>query len=76
MSCSFSVGWHITSRERDAIRLVPKGVWIDAIDVDGGHRDGAGLAEITALLPAKVLAGYPAGTRVIVRRERPHPGAQ
>jgi hypothetical protein len=22
------------------------------------------------------LAAYPAGTRVIVRRERPHPGAQ
>lgn len=64
MSCSFSVGWHITSRERDAI------------DSDRGHRDGAGLAEITALLPAKVLAGYPTGTRVIVRRERPHPGAQ
>lgn len=22
------------------------------------------------------LDGYPAGTRIIVRRERPHPGAQ
>ena len=28
------------------------------------------------MLPAADLAGYPAGTRVIVRRERPHPGAQ
>jgi hypothetical protein len=76
VSCSFSVGWHITARERDAIRLVPKRVWADAVDADGGHRDGAGLAEITGLLPARVLAGYPTGTRVVVRRERPHPGAQ
>jgi len=51
-------------------------VWADAIDADGGHRDGAGLAEITRVLPTAALAGYPAGTRVIVRRERPHPGAQ
>jgi hypothetical protein len=51
-------------------------VWADAIDADGGHRDGAGLAEITGLLPAGVLDDYPPGTRVIVRRERPHPGAQ
>lgn len=76
VSCEFSVGWAITDRERAAINLVPKRVWADAVDADGGHRDGAGLAEITALLPATALGGYPAGTRVIVRRERPHPGAQ
>jgi hypothetical protein len=76
VACGFSVGWHITSRERDAIRLVPRRVWAGAVDADGGHRDGAALAEITALLPARVLAGYPTGTRVVVRRERPHPGAQ
>jgi hypothetical protein len=51
-------------------------VWADAVDADGGHRDGAALAEITGLLPARVLGDYPPGTRVIVRRERPHPGAQ
>jgi hypothetical protein len=51
-------------------------VWADAIDADGERRDGAGLAEITGLLPTDALAGCPAGTRVIVRRERPHPGAQ
>lgn len=76
VSCEFSVGWHVTARERDAIGLVPTRGWADAIDADGGYRDGAALAEITALLPARALAGYPAGTRVIVRRERPHPGAQ
>jgi hypothetical protein len=50
-------------------------VWADAVDADGSHRDGAALAELTGLLPAAALDGYPEGTRVIVRRERPHPGA-
>ena len=36
-------------------------------------RDGAQVAELTGLL---ALSGWPAGMRVIVRRERPHPGAQ
>ena len=76
VSCAFSVGWAITEKERAAISAIPKTVWADAVDADGGHRDGAGLAEITRVLPARCLAGYPAGTRVIVRRERPHPGAQ
>jgi DDE family transposase len=76
VGCEFSVGWAITDRERAAINSVPKRVWVDAIDADGGHRDGAGLAEITGLLPAAALKGYPPGTRIIVRRERPHPGAQ
>src|SRR3954447_2628847 len=76
VSCGFSVGWAITERERAAITAIPKNVWADAIDADGGHRDGAGLAEITGVLPVRALSGYPGGTRVIVRRERPHPGAQ
>src|SRR4051812_19370367 len=73
VSCEFSVGWAVTAKERAAISAIPKRVWADAIDADGGHRDGAALAEITRVLPARALAGYPAGTRVIVRRERPHP---
>ena len=52
-------------------------VWAQRAELsDGGHRDGASLAEITRILPARSLPGYPSGTRVIVRRERPHPGAQ
>jgi Transposase DDE domain group 1 len=76
VACEFSVGWAITDRERQAIALIAESVWADAVDTDASYRDGAGLAEITGLLPAKALAGYPDGTRVIVRRERPHPGAQ
>jgi hypothetical protein len=76
VNCSFSVGWAIKDKERAAITAIPTRVWADAVDADGGHRDGAALAEITHVLPARCLHGYPAGTRVIVRRERPHPGAQ
>ena len=76
VSCEFSVGWAINERERTAIGAIPKKVWADAVDADGGHRDGAGLAEITGVLPARALVGYPTGMRVVVRRERPHPGAQ
>jgi hypothetical protein len=36
-------------------------------------RDGARVAELTDLLR---LSGWPKGMRVIVRKERPHPGAQ
>ena len=36
-------------------------------------RDGAWVAEATALVN---LATWPAGTRLILRKERPHPGAQ
>uniref|UniRef100_UPI00036828BC IS1380 family transposase n=1 Tax=Salinispora pacifica TaxID=351187 RepID=UPI00036828BC len=52
---------------------LPAQAWSPAIDADGGVRDGATVAELTGLLP---LPGWPAGMRVIVRRERPHPGAQ
>ena len=51
MSCEFSVGWAIKEKERTAIGAIPTRVWADAIDADGGHRDGAGLAEITGVLP-------------------------
>ena len=36
-------------------------------------RDGAWVAEATGLVD---LTGWPTGTRLILRKERPHPGAQ
>jgi hypothetical protein len=36
-------------------------------------RDGAAVAEATGLVD---LSAWPVGTRLILRRERPHPGAQ
>ncbi|OLE21096.1 MAG: IS1380 family transposase, partial [Actinobacteria bacterium 13_1_20CM_3_71_11] len=67
----FSVGVAITEPVRAAIRQATD--WIPALDTDGNLRDGAEICEITGPVPAE---GYPHGTRFIVRRERPHPGAQ
>lgn len=69
----YSVGFSVTGRIRDAIALVPKTVWTPAIDAGGDIRDGGDVVELTGLLD---LSGWPPGMRVIVRRERPHPGAQ
>lgn len=72
----FTVGWAVTDRKRDAIDWLPTQAWTPAVDAEGRHRDGAHVAELTGLLPAGMLADYPPGTRILVRRERPHPGAQ
>lgn len=69
----YSIGFSITENIRDAITLVPKKVWTPAVETNGGVRDGADVAELTGLLD---LTTWAEGMRVIVRRERPHPGAQ
>nr|WP_238361458.1 IS1380 family transposase [Actinopolymorpha pittospori] len=72
-SVEYSVGFSITEKIRDAIRLLPKRAWTPAVDADGGIREGGDVAELTGVLN---LTTWPDGMRVIVRRERPHPGAQ
>lgn len=67
----FSVGVAITEQVRAAILACLD--WLPAIDADRNLRDGAEIAELTHLVD---LSTYPPGTRMIVRRERPHPGAQ
>lgn len=69
----FSVGYAVTDPVRQAIRALPEQVWHPALEQDGTPREGADVAELTGMID---LVGYPDGTRVIVRRERPHPGAQ
>jgi hypothetical protein len=71
----FSVGIAITETIRDMI--VDAHDWVPALAADGvGLRHGADVCEITHMLPDKLLANLPEATRLIVRRERPHPGAQ
>jgi hypothetical protein len=60
---------------QDAILALPDNAWAPAIDADGQPRDGD-VAELTGMLPDLAIAGWPDGMLVIVRRERPHPGAQ
>ena len=79
----FSFGFAVREPVRDALGLLADAAWLaclDGIDVwyptinaDGTIRDGAWVAEATDLLD---LSEWPAGSRVILRKERPHPGAQ
>lgn len=74
---SYSIGWTLPAAMPQLYRLIPKDGWAAAYNADGQARDGADVADITDLLMAHgKLKGYPPGLRVIVRRERPHPGAQ
>jgi hypothetical protein len=65
---AYSAGFTITEDIQDAILKIPAGAWTPAYDEDGEVRDGAWVAEITGMLN---LDGWPAGMRVIVRKERP-----
>jgi hypothetical protein len=72
-SVEYSIGFAVTEHVRAAIAALPKSAWTPAVDAAGGVRDGGDVAELTGLLD---LARWPSGMRVLVRRERPHPGAQ
>lgn len=69
---SYSVGFTLGDIT-DTLQKIPERVWTPAYDADGHVRDGAWVAELTDLLD---LTAWPAGMRVIARKERPHPGAQ
>jgi hypothetical protein len=69
----FSVGYPVDETARQAILAVSESAWAQAIDADGADRDGAWVAELTDHMD---LSAWSQGTRLICRRERPHPGAQ
>jgi hypothetical protein len=70
----YSVGFPTKNNAvTSAITKLPDTAWTAALAADGEVRDSADVAELTGLLD---LSRWPAGMRVIVRRERPHPGAQ
>ena len=85
--CGFSFGFPVTEDIRRAVGeiateidsegdiVVPAagGGWAEAVEDDGTVREGAWVAEITEHLDT---TAWPAGSRVIIRAERPHPGAQ
>jgi hypothetical protein len=69
----YSVGYELTDKVRAAIVDLPDSAWVCALGADGSERDNGQVAELTDLLD---LTAWPTGSRVIVRRERAHPGAQ
>lgn len=74
-----NVGFFVTARSNaqvsnavfDAVG-VPE-VWLPAVTPEGVLREGTAVAELTSLIEKSTL---PEGTRLIVRREPLHPGAQ
>jgi hypothetical protein len=69
----FSVGYELTEPLRAAILDIPEDAWIPALDQDGNERKNGQVVEITDRVD---LSSWPQGSRLVVRRERPHPGAQ
>jgi Transposase DDE domain group 1 len=80
----FSVGASFAHLDvHTALAALPAAAWTPAYQarkpraaengVQIEPRDGAWVAEATGLTP---LPGWPPGTRLILRKERPHPGAQ
>jgi Transposase DDE domain group 1 len=70
----FSFGFPVDARIWDAVDTLNLAEgWYPAIDSSGQIRDGAWVAEATSLVK---LSTWPSGTRLILRKERPHPGAQ
>ncbi|KXX57903.1 IS1380 family transposase, partial [Rhodococcus sp. LB1] len=70
---SYSIGFGLTDAMVTEISSIPQDGWTPAYDADGQVRDGAWVAELTDLVD---LSSWPAGMRLVVRKERPHPGAQ
>jgi hypothetical protein len=69
----FSIGHPVDSQVREAIGLVQEEDWAPAMTAEGTPRRGAWVVELTALVD---LSRWGEGTRMVCRRERPHPGAQ
>jgi hypothetical protein len=70
---SYSVGFGLTQAIVDRLAALPVSAWQPAYNADREPRPGAWVIEATGLM---ALSGWPRGMRVIVRKERPHPGAQ
>jgi hypothetical protein len=70
----YSVGFTLPDSFTAQLKVLDQaGVWRPALDADSQIRPDAMVADATGLLD---LSSWPAGMRVIVRKEKPHPGAQ
>jgi len=69
----FSFGFPVDARIQRIVDVIPEECWQPAIQTDGEFREGAWVAEATGMID---LGSWPPGSGLILRRERPHPGAQ
>jgi hypothetical protein len=70
---NYSVGFTLPMNTPQLYHLLPEEVWTPTLTADGNAHDTGEVAEFTGVMN---LTGWPPDMRVIVRRERPHPGAQ
>src|SRR5699024_10679380 len=68
----FSFGFPVDFRIKDIVDAIPATAWYPAIEYDD-MREGAWVTEASEHAD---LAAWPEGSRLILRKERPHPGAQ
>lgn len=69
----FSFGFPVDHRIQRIVDVIPESCWHRALQTDGEFREGAWVAEATGMID---LSSWPEGSRLILRKERPHPGAQ
>jgi hypothetical protein len=70
----FCCGKNLTTDLARVIMEIPKTRWRTTVSADGTEEREVGqVAEITDLVD---LSAWPVGTRMLVRREEPHPGSQ
>jgi hypothetical protein len=70
----FVVGHRLTAELARLVIDLPQNRWMSTISADGSEeRDAGVVAEVTDHVD---LGLWPEGTRMLVRREEPHPGAQ
>jgi len=69
----YSLGFTLPDDAVARLARIPDTAWTPAYDEERTPRDGAWVAEATGVLD---LSAWPEGMRVLVRKERPHPGAQ
>jgi hypothetical protein len=69
----FSFGFPVDERIQNIVNLIPDQCWHPAVEDADELREGAWVAEATGMID---LSSWPEGSRLILRKERPHPGAQ
>jgi hypothetical protein len=72
----FSFGFPVDFRVQGIVDAIPESCWHPALatgEADNAIREGAWVAEATGIID---LSTWPPGSRLILRKERPHPGAQ
>ena len=73
----FSFGFPVDARIQRIVDVIPDSCWHPALQADRGDaddvREGAWVAEATSMID---LSSWPDGSRLILRKEHPHPGAQ